>query len=220
MKQIRSDVIGGFNSLLEDQRQESGPCTLTLVQFDTQDTQEVLYDFEPLERVPELTEAKFRPRGGTPLLDAIGTLIDTTGQRLAEMAEPERPGKVIVVIMTDGLENSSHRYSREQVFERIRQQRETYRWQFIFQGADQDAIAVASSFGIDPKKSMSFSSNHDSTALSMSSSSGLMSRIRRAKDAEDAEASSFDPDEIRRQEDLRRSSDLDSDPSDTNHHRL
>ena len=114
MESIAADVIKGFNTFLADQQRQPGDCRLTLVQFD--DRYEVLYTGRPLAEAPELTRETFVPRGTTALLDAIGRTIDATGDRLGALAEAERPDRVLVAIITDGLENASTDYSREQIF--------------------------------------------------------------------------------------------------------
>ena len=103
----------------------------------------------PIKDVPPLiNEHTYVPRGTTALLDAIGRTINTIGERLDKTPEPERPAKVIVAILTDGLENASQEFSRQQVFETIKRQREVYSWEFIFLGANQDAIRAATQIGV------------------------------------------------------------------------
>jgi hypothetical protein len=183
MASIRDDAIGGFNGLVEDQRKVPGRCTLTLTQFDNQDSQEVVFDTVPLAQLPDLTRDIFVPRGATPLLDAMGLSIEQTGQKLAALPEHDRPSRVIFVIYTDGLENASCQYTRERVFEMIRHQREGYRWQFLFLGADQDAIAVARGFGIDAGSAMTTDKSGRGVRMALASSSRLMSKMRSAPDA-------------------------------------
>src|SRR5688572_5989204 len=105
MASIADDTIGGFNRFVTEQKAVPGDCTLTLVQFDSQDPYEVVHRAVNVADVPELTKQTFQPRASTPLLDCLGRAIVDTGQRLAAMPEAERPGKVFVVIITDGHEN-------------------------------------------------------------------------------------------------------------------
>jgi len=105
MDAIASDVVGGFNSFLAEQRRQPGECRLTLVQFD--DQYEVLYAGVPLADVRRLTARTYQPRGSTALLDAVGRTIDAAGRRFSELPEPTRPDRVLMVIVTDGLENAS-----------------------------------------------------------------------------------------------------------------
>jgi len=153
MEAARTDTIGGFNAFLAEQVDDAGDVNVTLAQFDNE--YEVVYLREPVRQAPRLTSETYVPRGTTALLDAIGRTIDELGARLAATPEGERPGKVIFVIVTDGLENASRTYTREQVFERIRHQTDVYGWEFVYLGAKQDAIAAGAQVGIDAHFSMS-----------------------------------------------------------------
>lgn len=191
MDEIRDDAIGGFNTLLADQQAAPGNCTFTLVQFDTQDPAEIVHDAKPIQEVPPLDRDTYQPRGGTPLLDAMGHLIAHTGQRLAAMAEHQRPGKVIFAVLTDGLENSSRLHTRSQIFDMVKHQREVYNWQFMFLGADQDAIAEAASFGIAEELSMSIGKTRQGTRRAFEMTSKSMALMRAAKSGAELSAAAF-----------------------------
>jgi len=107
METIRDDTIGGFNTFLNDQKKQPGIATMTLVQFDTVDPYEIIHKFKPIQEVPELTHETYIPRASTPLLDAMGRGINDIEKSLAELSEEERPSKVVVVVITDGMENAS-----------------------------------------------------------------------------------------------------------------
>lgn len=179
MQSVAEQTVSGINEFLREQREQTGACTFTLVQFDDEDPQEVVYDMQPIAEAAPLTAATFIPRGSTPLLDAMGMLIESTGARLAAMDEPDRPGAVILVIMTDGMENASRRFSSDQVFEMIRHQREVYQWQVMFLGANQDAIAQAGRLGVDPGASLTYAANDDGVRHAMASSSHHVAHFRR-----------------------------------------
>lgn len=181
MRSIADDVIGGFNALVADQRKTPGDCTLTLVQFDSQDPQEIVLATVPIAEVPDLTAETFQPRGSTPLLDAMGRLITETGERIARDPEHEHPGKVIFVVLTDGYENASQTYTRERIFEMIKHQREVYSWEFIFLGADQDAIAEGARYGFAADTSMSIGKTPRGTDMAFSMTSDMMCQIRKSK---------------------------------------
>jgi len=149
------------NKFLADQRALSDPCTVTLVQFDHE--YDVVYNAVPVGRVIPLTSVTYQPRGSTALLDALGRTIDTLGQRLSVMAMGDRPDKVIVVIVTDGQENASHEVTREQVFNKITHQRDVYKWEFVFLGANQDAIAVAATYAIPHTNTMTYAASSAGT---------------------------------------------------------
>jgi uncharacterized protein YegL len=144
MSQVREDAEGGINSFIENQAKEPGEALLTLVQFDTE--YEFVHRGIPIANVPKY---HLRPRGMTALLDAVGRAINETGERLAKMNEKDRPGLVIFVVMTDGLENSSREFTKHQLKEMIDRQQRDYNWHFTFLGANQDAFAEAREIGID-----------------------------------------------------------------------
>ena len=154
MEQIRQDAEGGVNSFIAQQAKEPGEALLTLAQFDTE------YDFihkgVPISQVPKY---ELIPRGRTALLDAVGRAINETGERLAEMDEQDRPGLVVFVVMTDGLENSSVEFSKTKIKEMIEHQQEKYSWHFTFLGANQDAFAEAGRMGKQAAGAANFSMN-------------------------------------------------------------
>ena len=142
MNTIVDDTVGGFDAFIAEQRRVTeggaGECRVTLAQFD--DAYEEVYADRPIADVPSLI---LQPRGTTALLDSIGRLvIDRSGKRLAALPEDQRPGTVIVGIMTDGLENASREWSHPQVKQLIEKQTSDYQWQFLQLGADQDAVEV------------------------------------------------------------------------------
>lgn len=160
MEAIREDMIGGFNAFLRDQQNAPGDARLSLIKFSNMDWGGTYYRpvflSEPIGAVQTLGKAGFIPRGNTPLLDALARAIDELGARLANTPEGQRPAKVIFVIITDGAENSSRYQSRQSVMERIRHQQGRYGWQFVYLGANQDAIAVAHDLGISAGQTMTW----------------------------------------------------------------
>jgi len=139
------DVEGGFKTFIKEQKKLPGEASLTLVQFD--DEYEMLFCERSL--AGEIPDYALHPRGMTALLDAIGKTIASVGQRLSEKEEAQRPEKVLVIIMTDGMENASKEYRYDRIKEMIELQKTKYQWEFIFMGADMDAFSVANSIGID-----------------------------------------------------------------------
>lgn len=146
MQSMAAAAIEGFNHFLHSQQSAPGDARLTLVLFD--DEYLVPYASAPVIEVPVLTGKTYVPRNSTALLDAIGRTIDELGQRMAAMPEAERPGKVIVAILTDGEENASTQFTWAHIAARIRHQRDKYQWEFFFLGANQDAIATAAKINI------------------------------------------------------------------------
>lgn len=151
MQSIRDDAEGGVNAFIEGQAKESGEALLTLVQFDTE--YEFLHKGVP---VSQAVGYKLVPRGSTALLDAVGRAMNETGQRLALMAEQDRPGLVVFVVMTDGEENSSKEFSKADIKKMIQLQQERYGWHFTFLGADQDVFAEAREMGMANSSAASF----------------------------------------------------------------
>lgn len=143
MAGIKSDAEGALNTFIEDQKKEPGKATLTLAQFD--DHYELVHDNIPLDSVPPVT---LTPRGLTALLDAIGKTVVAMGETFAKMADEDRPGKVLVAIITDGIENASRDWTRASIFQLITQQREKWGWDFVFLAANQDAIAEGAGLGV------------------------------------------------------------------------
>lgn len=156
MDMVKNDTVGSFNTFIEDQKKVPGKVAFTLVQFD--DVYEIVHDGKDLQDIPALTSLTYTPRGSTALYDAIGTTLNKLGARIANMQENDRPEKVVFVILTDGEENSSKEFNASNVSEMITHQREKYKWEFIFLGANQDAIISAKTLGINAANAMSYSS--------------------------------------------------------------
>jgi hypothetical protein len=151
-----ASTIDSFNNFINELKADShGHCQVKLAQFDNEYS--VTFD-RPLVNVPALTDKLYAPNtwGSTALLDAQGRLIDELGQELRNMHENERPGKVIVVTITDGLENASRTYTHGQISEMIEHQQKVYNWDFLYLGANQDAIKVGSSLNIPQYRSLNF----------------------------------------------------------------
>lgn len=147
MGAIAASAVEGFNAFLTEQQAAPGQARFTLVLFD--DEYLVPADALPIAEVVPLQNGRtYVPRGSTALLDAVGRCVDDLGARLAAAPEAQRPGKVIVAILTDGEENASRRFTWADLAERIRRQRGVYGWEFLFLGANQDAIATAAKLNI------------------------------------------------------------------------
>lgn len=161
MSSIKQDTIGGFNTFLEAQKQAPGKATFTLVQFDNE--YECLCQMMDIQHVLPLNDSRFVPRGSTALLDAIGRTINDTGKRLGDMPEADRPEKVLFVILTDGYENSSLEFNNQRINDMITHQRDVYKWEFVYLGANQDAIATAANMGIQANSTMTFTADSEGT---------------------------------------------------------
>lgn len=176
MDSVKSDTIGGFNSFLSSQQQNATEAALSLVQFD--DQYETLYIDKDIQEADKLSDATFEPRGSTALFDAVGRTINAVGQRLAALIETERPDKVLMVIMTDGFENASKEFSAEKVSEMIRHQRDNYSWEFMFIGANQDAVLSAKQIGIATAASITYAANAEGTNLAFAQMASKINAYR------------------------------------------
>lgn len=154
MSNIRQDAIGGFNTFIDAQRQVPGEALVTLVLFDHE--YEVPYTNKALADVPLLNNNTYIPRGNTALLDAIGRTIIDMGSKLDSLKEADKPEHVIVVILTDGQENSSHEFDNAKIKELITHQTDVYSWQFIYIAANVDTFANAIAYGIPVASSYSY----------------------------------------------------------------
>lgn len=140
MYSIAKDVIGGFNQLIKEQKELDGELTVTVASFSYANDYTVLYDTVNLKDISNLTDKQYNTSGSTALNDSFAKLIAATGQKLAEMTEDQRPGKVLLVSFTDGAENDSKEYTTEKLKEIIKHQEEKYGWQFLYMGANQDSF--------------------------------------------------------------------------------
>ena len=182
MSGLERDTIGGFNSMLEKQKKESGEAFVTTVLFD--DKYKLLHDRNDIKRVNAITEKEYYVRGSTALLDAIGITINNIGIALSDTNKEERPGKVLFVIITDGMENSSREFSYEKIKEMVEHQKSKYAWDFIFLGANIDAIMTAGSFGISADRAANFVSDSSGTQLNYRVVSEAVSSIRKGRNVD------------------------------------
>lgn len=160
---LESDTIGGYNSMLKKQGETEGEVLVSTVLFD--DRSEVLFDRVPLKELPQMTDKEYYVRGCTALLDAVGGAIRHIGNVHKYAREEDRPEKTIFVITTDGLENASLEYSYDRVKRMVERQKEKYGWEFLFLGANIDAIETAGKFGISADRAANYHSDHIGTAL-------------------------------------------------------
>lgn len=176
MKALQQEAIGGFNSFLDSQRQVPGTASVTLVLFDHE--YKVPYENVDLKTVQNLTDKTYVPRGLTALLDAIGRAIDDVGARLAKAIEEKRPEKVMVCILTDGLENASKEFTYSKIKEMIEHQRDKYKWEFSFLAANQDAFAEAGSMGISKQMTHNYAATGAGTKSALRAMSSFATSYR------------------------------------------
>ncbi|RME35464.1 MAG: VWA domain-containing protein [Gammaproteobacteria bacterium] len=183
MEAIRDDTIGGFNAFLKDQQAQAGRATLTLVQFDSKDPYEVIHSFLPVAEVPPLTRETYQPRATTPLLDAIGHGILDLQDQIDDLPEQSRPGQVLFVVLTDGRENASREFKKEEVAQLISEKQENG-WKFVFLGADFEAIDDARSLGVTRDALYQFAHTGEGVAEAWHDLSLSTSAMRCASDEE------------------------------------
>ena len=177
MAGLVSDTIGGFNSMIARQKQESGTAYVTTVLFDTR--LERIHDRLALEDVPALTDQDYVPGGCTALLDAIGETVRHIA-RIHKYARPEDvPEKTAVVITTDGLENASRLYRLDEIKKLIEHEQEKYGWEFLFLGANIDAVETAGSIGIRADRSANFMPDSAGVELSFHAVSDAICAVQR-----------------------------------------
>ena len=178
MSGLEADTIGGYNSLLEKQKKEDGEAIVSTVLFD--DKQEVLHDRVDLSKMNPMTDKEYYVRGCTALLDVVGGAIHHIGNVHKYAREEDRPEKTLFIITTDGMENSSRRYTYDQVRKMVERQKEKYGWEFLFLGANIDAIKEAGRFGIGADHAVNYECDSVGTEVNYRALSKAVSRVRGA----------------------------------------
>ena len=176
MAGLESDTIGGFNSMIERQKKEDGQALVSTVLFSSQS--EVIHDRVDLRKIEPMTDRQYFVGGNTALIDAIGGAIHHIGNIHKYAREEDRPEHTIFVITTDGMENASHRYTSDEVKAMVRRQKEKYGWEFLFLGANIDAVETASHFGIAPDRAVTFRNDARGQALNYAGISEAVRRVR------------------------------------------
>ena len=179
MSGLEADTIGGFNAMIDKQRREAGEALVSTVLFDTDCT--VVHDRVNLADVPKLTEREYCPGGCTALLDAFGGAIHHIGSVHKYAREEDVPERTLFVITTDGMENASRRYTSDQVKAMIQRQKAKYDWEFLFLGANIDAVETAGRYGIDPDRAVNYHADGEGTRLNYRVVGEAISSVRASK---------------------------------------
>ena len=179
MSGLEKDTIGGFNSMIADQKKEEGEVIISTVLFDTY--VKVLHDRKDIRKVSKLTDKDYRPGGCTALLDALGNAISHIESVQMDMPEDERPAKTMFVITTDGQENSSREYTYANIKKMVRKMQQKKDWEFLFLGANMDAIGAAADIGIRADRAVRYECDSAGTALNYSVLSKTVGKFRAAK---------------------------------------
>ncbi len=176
MSGLESDTVGGFNSMIEKQKREAGKCLVSTVLFDHESL--VLHDRVPISEVEPLTERDYVVRGSTALIDAVGGAIHHIGNVHKYARREDVPCRTVFVITTDGMENSSHRYTSDRVKAMVESQKKNHDWEFLFLGANIDAVETAKRFGIGSDRAVNYHSDGEGTALNYEVMSDAISTVR------------------------------------------
>lgn len=180
MSGLESDTVGGFNTMIEKQKKQNAPCYVSTVLFNH--TSEVLYDRVKLGEVRKMTEEDFFVGGSTALMDAIGGAIHHIGNIHKYIRPEDVPANTMFVIMTDGMENASRRYSSEQVKQMIERQKKRYGWEFLFIGANIDAVETAARYGIDADRAVNYHADKEGTRVVYQSVANAVCSLRENKE--------------------------------------
>ena len=163
MAGLEDDTIGGFNAMIEKQKREPGEAYVSTILFDNNST--VIHDRVDIQKISHLTREDYYVRGCTALLDAVGKAIHHIGNVHKYAREEDRPEKTMFIITTDGMENASRQYNYERVRKMIEHEKEKYGWEFLFLGANIDAVGMANRFGIGEDRAVNYHSDSQGTAL-------------------------------------------------------
>ena len=176
MAGLEADTIGGFNSMIERQKKEAGEALVSTVLFSGES--EVIHDRVDLRKIEPMTDRQYYVRGCTALIDAIGGAIHHIGNVHKYAREEDRPEHTIFVITTDGMENASHRYTSDQVKAMVQRQKDKYGWEFLFLGANIDAVETAAHFGISEDRAVNFISDSKGQRLNYAEVSEAVRTVR------------------------------------------
>lgn len=182
MAGLATDTIGGYNTMLEKQKQEQGDAIVTTVLFD--DEYEMLYSGVDIQKVEPLTEKQYFARGMTALLDAVGKTIAAVDEKYSKFPDSMIPEKTLFVITTDGMENASHEFNQEGIKTLIEAHKEKG-WEFIFLGANIDAVKVGGSMGINANRSVSYKADKVGTSINFATVGCVASAVRERREIND-----------------------------------
>ena len=180
MSGLESDTVGGFNTMIEKQKKQNEPCYVSTVLFNH--TSEVLYDRVKLGEVHKMMEEHFCVGGSTALMDAIGGAIHHIGNIHKYIRPEDVPANTMFVIMTDGMENASRYYSSDRVKQMIERQKKRYGWEFLFIGANIDAVETAARFGIDADRAVNYHADKEGTRVVYQSVANAVCSVRANKE--------------------------------------
>lgn len=184
MSGLEKDTIGGFNSLINQQKEQEGKAIVTTVLFNHKSA--TLYNRTPLSRVPAMTNAQYRVGGSTALLDAVGNTMNSVYSLQQDMDPEERPDKTLFVIITDGMENASREYTYDKVKGMVSRRKEADKWEFLFLGANIDAAKEAGRFGIAPNRAVRYKNDSKGVGKNFHAVGAAVSAVRAQQEIKDS----------------------------------
>lgn len=179
MAGLERDTIGGFNAMIEKQKRQEGVCYVSTVLFDH--VSEVLHDRVPLQQIPIMTERDYTVRGSTALIDALGYAIHHIGNIHKYARREDVPEHTVFVITTDGQENASYQFSSQEVKKMIEQQKKKFGWEFLFIGANIDAVETAARYGIGAERAVNYHADQKGTSLLFESVADAVGTVRASR---------------------------------------
>lgn len=192
MAGLESDTIGGFNAMIEKQRNVEGECYVSTVLFDN--TSEVLHDRVKLSDIKPMTEDDYTVRGCTALIDALGSAISHIGNIHKYARSEDVPQNTMFVITTDGMENASSRYSSKQVKKMIQRQKSEYGWEFLFIGANIDAVETAKRYGIEKERAVNYNADKKGTKVVYDTLAKAVRCVRESRPLDDSWSATINED--------------------------
>ena len=196
MAGLESDTIGGFNAMIEKQKKQDGECYVSTVLFDN--VSEVLHDRVKLSEIKPMTDREYTVRGCTALIDALGGAIHHIGNIHKYARNEDVPEHTVFVITTDGMENASRKYSSDKVKAMIERQKEKYGWEFLFIGANIDAVETAAQYGIDKDRAVNYVPDSAGTHILYESVSAVVGNVRASKCVDNAWGEKLNKDFLKR----------------------
>ena len=192
MAPLVEDTVGGFNSMIEKQRKQDGECYVSTVLFANRS--EVLHDRVRLSEIKPMTDKDYTAYGATALIDALGDAIHHIGNVHKYARAEDVPARTVFIITTDGMENASHKYTSEQVKMMIERRKEMYGWEFLFIGANIDAVETAARYGIDRNRAVNYNADKEGTQLVYESIASAVCDVRRCEAIPDDWSAKIDED--------------------------
>lgn len=190
MSTIKNDMIGGYRQFMQEQAAVPGECVVSLYMFDNE--YQTVFEETPVRGAGELP---LSPRGATALLDAMGTTILRAGLRFSRKTEDKRPGKVVFLVITDGMENASKEFTREQIRQMVEEQQAKHAWQFVYMAANVDAFATGAAMGVRGQSSRGYEANAQGVARAYKAASSAIGKYRSAGPSGQSVGVVFDDDD-------------------------